>query len=301
MTAIECTFPLNTDVWNHSYYIYISLSSVNLLRRCRHYVYISNDVGECCRKYTKLLAFEIVERLEVLVDDAKAGALMVVLEDIPECMRLRKGTASHALPVGSSASDRRNRFTSSWAAYRPACLGDPDPSAGLDRVDHTSSRLDALPEDVVAILARSVLEVWITICPHEVAGFDGGLVLGVDPCRPGVHVANLDLASPHRPQHSTDVVDLVCQNLGAGIFTVEILAANRNADDPVVSIFFHSSQQSLFLGIKVRIVLFQRVSEVSTFTVCNVQTSVQTPTRTFTPLALAAGTALASVLQSEDA
>ena len=226
---------------------------------------------------------------------------MIVLEDIPECMRLGKGTASHALPVSRSASDRRNRFASSWTAYWPACLGDPDPSAGLDRVDHASSRLDALPKDVVAILACSVLKIWIPVCPHEVAGLDDGLVRGVDPCCPGVDVANLDLACPNRPQHSTDVVDLVRENLGAGVFTVEVLTANGNADNPVVPIFLHSSEQSLLLGIEVPIVLFQRVSEVSTFTVDHVQTSLQTPTRTFMPLALAAGTALASVLQSEDA
>ena len=262
-----------------------------------------NAVGsrKCCWEYTTLLAFEIVQRLKILIDDAEAGALMVVLENIPECMGLGKGTASHALPVSSSASDRRNRFASSWTAYRPACLGDPDPSARLDRVDHASSRLDALPEDVVAILACSVLKVWIPVCPHKVASLDDGLVRGVDPCCPGVDVANLDLARPNRPQHSADVVDLVCQNVGARVFTVEILAANRNADNPIMSIFLHSSQQGLLLGIEVCIVLFQRVSEVSTFTVDHAQTSLQTPTRTFMPLDLAAGTALASVLQSEDA
>ena len=226
---------------------------------------------------------------------------MIVLEDIPECMGLGKCTASHALPVGSSTSDRRNCFASCWATYRPARLGDPDPSTRLDRVDHASSGLDALPEDVVAILACSVLEVWIPVCPYEVAGFDGGLVFGVDPCSPGIDVANLNLAGPHRPQHSADVVDFVCQNLRAGVFTVEILATDRNADYPVVSIFFHSSQQCLLLGVEVPVVLFHHVSEVSTCTMDDVQTSVQTPTRTFTPLALAAGTALARVLQSEAA
>ena len=217
---------------------------------------ISNYAYDCCCNYAKLLAFQIEQRLEVLVHDAEAGALMIVLEDIPECMCLGKGTASHALPVSSSASQRRNCFASSWTAYRPACLSDPDPSAGLDRVDHTSSRLDALPEDVVAILACRVLEVWIPICSHEIAGFDDDLILGVNPCCPGIDVANLDFASSYRPQHSTDIIDLVCQNLSAGVFTIQILAANRNADYPVMSILFHCSQQSLLLGIEVGIVLF---------------------------------------------
>ena len=201
---------LDVYVCNYLNYIYILPSFVNLPCRGRYYVCISNCLRECCRKYEKLLALKIVKRLEILVDDAEAGALMIVLEDIPECMRLGKGTASHALPVSSSASDRRNCFAPSRAAHRPACFCDPDPSARLDRVDHAPSSLNALPEDVVTVLACSVLEVWIPVCSHKVTGFDGRLVLGVDPCCPGIDVANLDLASPQRPQHSTDVVYLVC-------------------------------------------------------------------------------------------
>ena len=190
--------------------LYLYSSIIRKFPLPRQVLCISNCVRECCRKYEKLLAFKIVQGLKVLVDNAEAGALMIVLEDIPEGMRLGKGTASHTLPVSSSASDRRNCFAPSRAAHRPACFCDPDPSARLDRVDHAPSSLNALPEDVVTVLACSVLEVWIPVCSHEVTGFDGRLVLGVNPCCPGIDVTNLDLASPQRPQHSTDVVYLVC-------------------------------------------------------------------------------------------
>ena len=56
------------------------------------------------------------------------------------------------------------------------------------------SGLDTLPEDIVAVFPCCILEVRVSIRSDEVTGFDDGLVLGVDPCCPGIDVSDLDLA-----------------------------------------------------------------------------------------------------------
>ena len=52
-------------------------------------------------------------------------------------------------------------------------------------------------------------------------------------------MANLDLAGPDGPQHTSYVVNLVCKGLWIGIFAVKILATNRHADDPVMPVLLH--------------------------------------------------------------
>ena len=167
---------------------------------------------------------------------------MVILEDIPKRMRLRKGTARHALPICGSPSNRSNSRTPVRASHGPAGLGDPDPGAGLDGVDHVAGRFDALPENIVAVLARCIFKVREAVGPNEVAGLDDDLVLGVHPRGPSIDVSDLNLAGSDGAQHASYVVDLVCESLSIGIPTVEILTANRYADYPIVSVLLHSTE-----------------------------------------------------------
>ena len=125
-------------------------------------------------------------------------------------MRLLESRTRNTAPVHLRIGVTGHRGTHISSADGPSALGDPDPDAGLDAVDHAAHVLDALPEDVVGVGDGGVLVVRVAVSADPVAGCDDLVVGGVDPGGPGVDVADLDAAGANGGlgDHASDVVDL---------------------------------------------------------------------------------------------
>ena len=62
---------------------------------------------------------------------------------------------------------------------------------------------------------------------------------------------DLDASRPEGAEHAAHVVDLLGQGGGVRVFAVEVLAADADADDPVVAILGEGGLEGGFFGVVV--------------------------------------------------
>lgn len=157
-------------------------------------------------------------------------------------------------------------------SFLPSSLSDPHLRSWLDVFDNTPDVIHRPPEYLRATVDHAVFEVRITVGAHKVAGFDHlyvnqhdaiqrlrrpthRRVLRLHPHGPCIDVPNPYLSGPERPQHAANIVDLRGESVRIGVPSIQIFAAYRDCDDPIMSIFLHGLEQSLFLRVEVIIVL----------------------------------------------
>lgn len=216
-----------------------------------------------------LTAVQVVDGIVVLVENAKARALMIILVRVPEDVHRVEGLASDGTPVSLGVLDGWNLLgsqlinlfpTFSIFTYsstrvrtrnRPAGLGDPNPLSGRDSVDRVAGVLDGLPEDVRSVSNGGVLEVGISamyvslrglghsstlvdspIHANEIRSLDHSSICAINPRIPSIHMADLSLHA-NGSDHASNIVDLVRKRVRIGVLAVKVLAAYGNSEDPI--------------------------------------------------------------------
>ena len=170
-------------------------------------------------------------------------------------MRIRKSRARHTLPISLGILNTRDRSPEIGTTDRPPGLGNPHPGARLDSIDHIPGRLNTLPENIIPIPNIRRLEIRIPIRADKVTGANDRLVGRIHPRRPRIHMPNLQSRRADRCKLAADIVDLAGKGSGTGFLAVQVLAADRHRDDPVVAVLPDGSQQGLLLGLVVSPVL----------------------------------------------
>jgi hypothetical protein len=84
----------------------------------------------------------------------------------------------------------------------------------------------------------------------EVRSLDDNLVGAINPSSPGVNVSNLSLHA-NRADHAPHIVDAVGKSVGVAVLPVQILAADRDGNDPILSVSGDGIEQSLLLSLEV--------------------------------------------------
>jgi len=85
---------------------------------------------------------------------------------------------------------------------------------------------------------------------NEVGSLDDNLVGSINPRSPGINVTDLGLHTD-RADHASHVVNAVGKSVGVAVLPVQVLAADRDGNDPVLAVGRDSVEQSLLLGFKV--------------------------------------------------
>jgi hypothetical protein len=85
---------------------------------------------------------------------------------------------------------------------------------------------------------------------NEVGSLDDNLVGAINPSSPGINVSNLSL-NTNRANHTPHIVNAVGKSVGVAVLPVQVLAANSDGNDPILTVGGDGIQQSLLLSLKV--------------------------------------------------
>lgn len=181
------------------------------------------------------------------VDNAKAGAALVV-ETVPPDIRLAEQGTADLFVVGFCVLDRRSGTAQFLAAHGPARLRDPDRLPGGEMFNFLEGIVEELwgVLNVIGLRGIMVLKVRVLVGPYPVDCVDDSLVRGICEGVPGVDVANLDLFETFRTfDGGADFTNVPGEDVGVQTwvfllvdpchigFAIEVLAADGNSDNEI--------------------------------------------------------------------